>query len=145
MRFSRFNSNLINEDSKKVKQVFGMLYEEIKAYVDENISCNDIATYLKASETLFNNLNTEPKIKDNRFRKAIINWLLSINFVETLFNEIDQPKNIIPTEIIEYNETKPKQLEVYIRRQNQQEVYDKLEKYGLQTGIHCQATGCGKS
>lgn len=33
----------------------------------------------------------------------------------------------------------------YNRRINQQDVYDQLVKNGLVTGIHCQATGCGKS
>ena len=30
-------------------------------------------------------------------------------------------------------------------RPNQKEAFDRLEKYGLETGIHCQATGCGKT
>lgn len=30
-------------------------------------------------------------------------------------------------------------------RINQTEAFDRLDKYGLETGIHCQATGCGKT
>ena len=37
------------------------------------------------------------------------------------------------------------QLSVFNPRINQQEAFDKLQKNGLVTGIHCQATGCGKS
>ena len=33
----------------------------------------------------------------------------------------------------------------FILRENQTEAFDRLEKNGLETCIHCQATGCGKS
>jgi superfamily II DNA or RNA helicase len=65
------------------------------------------------------------KEKYKKFNDIIINWLKETDFFKDLFKD----KNIINFEF----------------RINQKEAIEKLELYGLQTGIHCQATGCGKT
>lgn len=69
------------------------------------------------------------------FNKAVINLLRKKNTL----NDIKKtpPFNEVPEEFW-------KKFEFQIRV-NQQAVLDLLDKTGIETGIHCQATGCGKS
>jgi len=92
-----------------------------------------------------NFINKKLNSNGNFNREQIINiHTLIFNFFKDnyIYNElykINKNDVIIPEE-------KPQELlSSYIPRINQQEAFNKLEKYGLQTGIHCQATGCGKS
>ena len=70
----------------------------------------------------------------------ILNWLDSIDFINNVIENSET--KIIDLDDIDTNKMK---LETYIPRINQQDAFDRLEKNGLETGIHCQATGCGKT
>jgi len=96
----------------------------IKNYIEKKFMDNKSNDYIK--KKLFDNI---PPLEFNDIYSVLLNDLISKDFISN---------------VIEYTNTKPK-IENYVPRPNQQEAFDRLEKNGLETGIHCQATGCGKS
>lgn len=132
--------NLIVEDHKIVMKIIIFYYKDI------DIRTNNGHTY----EEIINNLefvtnNSSPKKeKYIRFNLIIKSWLNSINF----FSETIEGSNvniITDEEIIEYKHLNNNKKIIHEFRINQIDAFEKLEKYGLKTGIHCQATGCGKT
>ena len=95
------------------------------------------------SKSIINIPNSESKEKYINFDKDIFPWLKECNF----FTELSEKNNItIVTEkdVLEYIDQK-KEITEFKPRENQSEAFKHLENNGLQTGIHCQATGCGKT
>lgn len=68
--------------------------------------------------------------------------------IEHQIIKIQYDTNYVPIEKIEPTpepQPEPDTIEKQTPRINQQEAYDRLKKNGYETGIHCQATGCGKT
>lgn len=79
-----------------------------------------------------------PKIKNYEY---IVTWLIDINFFDDFFEKCTIINN---DELIDNNNNNELSNNFKFRI-NQIEAFEKLEKDGLKTGIHNQATGCGKS
>jgi hypothetical protein len=99
-------------------------------------------------DTLFdciNKINTPTKLNYVNFTKEIIPWLKTTEF----FNEIINNKiKITEDELMKIKELKKEELnnsEKFIWRPNQIDAINRLNKNGLERGVHCQATGTGKS
>lgn len=97
----------------------------------------------KLSEKIIIIPNTDNKIKYINFDENIFEWLKESNYFSDLF-EIMNMSIVTEKDVIEYSENN-KPIENFNPRDNQIEAFQHLKKHGLQTGIHCQATGCGKS
>jgi superfamily II DNA or RNA helicase len=97
----------------------------------------------KLSEKIIDNSNYKNKIKYINFDKDILLWLIESNFFLTISENINI-LTITENDVLEYIDQKP-DIQEFNPRENQIEAFQHLEKHGLQTGIHCQATGCGKS
>lgn len=128
-------AKLVIEDSKLVENI-------LKYYKDyfENKSNTHKLDDIKLK--LFNGF----KFDNINIKKQMV-----INYSNKLYEFCDKIKlfdelYIQNNNLIFIPETSnDKQLDIFDPRINQQEAFDLLEKDGLQTGIHCQATGCGKS
>jgi superfamily II DNA or RNA helicase len=93
----------------------------------------------RIEEKLFNKI-ADLKLNFNEIYETLLKWLLNNNFIENVINNSDL--NIIDESDI----PSPSQpLNIFVPRINQKEAIDRLNKNGLETGIHCQATGCGKT
>ena len=86
--------------------------------------------------------NSDKELKKQfiKFNKIIIEWLKKTDF----FTDILENTNttIITNDQIVQNNNMSTFKEFRI---NQTDAFERLKKNGLETGIHCQATGCGKS
>ena len=122
-------NKLLLQNNNLVRRYITYIYKSIDNFIKngkDNI--NIIRQLNKKSERL------------GELYKIILNWLLESDFINNIIENNDF--NIIsPNDIPEPSN----QLEVFNPRINQKEAFDRLERYGLETGIHCQATGCGKS
>lgn len=82
--------------------------------------------------------NKDFKEKFIKFNKIILEWLKHSDFFISILDEIDVVEN---KDIVSVDNTSTfKEFRI-----NQKEAFERLAKNGLETGIHCQATGCGKS
>jgi superfamily II DNA or RNA helicase len=80
-------------------------------------------------------INNIPKIKNYEY---IVTWLINMHFFDQFFENVTI---INVNELVESNSF----INNFKLRINQIDAFDKLDKDGLVTGIHNQATGCGKS
>ena len=101
-------------------------------------------------EDSFNNLSfiKYEKVNDKlkkyqNFNVIIFKWLKEVLFFENIYN--NDNINIDTDEILEYKLNHQDINNNIEFRINQKDAFDRLEKNGLETGIHCQATGCGKT
>ncbi len=94
-------------------------------------------TNKRIEEKLSNKINS---LNFNNIYQILLNWLLNKDFIENVINNSDF--NIIDESDIP---SPSQQLETFIPRVNQKEAIDRLYRNGLESGIHCQATGCGKT
>ncbi len=123
-------SELIIQDNK----FFISIIDRYKKLIIGSSSFNKVLKYI--NKPLLNNLDSEIKIKYNNFNEIIKQFLINENWFYNLYNEL-QPISID-------NESNESLLE-FNWRPNQKEAIDNLYRDGLVTGIHCQATGTGKS
>jgi len=114
------------DDIKELIKINFNLFENfIKMYQEETI--------LKIQNNDFSYHNIS-KIKNYEF---IVDWLIHIRF----FDQFIEESILINND--DLSESKP--IENFQLRINQIEAFNKIENEGLVTGIHNQATGCGKS
>jgi hypothetical protein len=114
------------DDIKELIKINFNLFENfIKMYQDETI--------LKIQNNNFSYHNIS-KIKNYEF---IVDWLIHIHF----FDQFIEESILINND--DLSESKP--IDNFQLRINQIEAFNKIENEGLVTGIHNQATGCGKS
>lgn len=118
-------------------EYFTRYLEYIKNYIEKKFMDNKTNDYIK--EKLFDNI---PPLEFNDIYSVLLNELISKDFISNVIEYSDNQLVVINPD--DYKNTKPK-IENYVPRPNQQEAFDRLEKNGLETGIHCQATGCGKT
>ncbi len=127
--------NLIKDDYKIVKKIIDFYYNDF--IIKSNLS----SSYEEAFDKIefIKNKTNDKKIKIIEFNEEIIKWLKTTEFFSTIY-EYNAPIEIDASQIQPINN-----INKFIPRENQQEAFDLLEKDGLVTGIHCQATGCGKT
>lgn len=132
--------NLIVEDHKIFEKIITFYYKDI------NIKINNGNTY----EQIINNLEfvtnntSDKKDKYIRFNKIIRPWLTTINFIINIVENTDI-NLVTDNEIIEYQQLNNKKTTNYESRINQIDARNRLYRNGLETGIQCQATACGKT
>ena len=114
---------IIKEDISFVDKIIDFNYQDTIIKINQNLTLIEIINYINFD---FIKYSTNPiKVKFIKFNKIIINWLCNINFFEIIFNELKKNNLIL--------------------KNNQLDLFNKLNINGLQTGIHCQTIGCGKS
>jgi len=117
---------------KKVMEYHINYFENKSAYNEFNKILNNLTQD-------FINKNNNIKRKNIIYAHSVIFNFFKDNYIYNELYKINKNEIVIPHE-------KPSNLlSTYVPRINQKEACDILKKYGLQTGIHCQATGCGKS
>jgi len=126
------NQVLLNTDHETFIKFLNYIKEFIeKAYIKKK-------EHQKIEEDLYSKCN--PLEFDDKAYELLLNYLFS----KDVINNVIQNTNL--TLIDESDIPQPtKKLKKFIPRVNQKEAFDKLEKNGLESGIHCQATGCGKT
>ena len=130
---------LLKEDLELFIRCIEYYKKKFSKFIIENsdINFNEL-NFLKFFT--FNNSN-EKKQKYNRFTEIIIPWLK-----QDFFHDLYQKNNFVSNDdIITAKNQGNNTITNFVPRINQKDAFDKLEKYGLATGIHCQATGCGKT
>lgn len=127
---SKTNINYPDNIKELIKNDFELFEKFINFYSKDTI--------LKINNNdSYNNIidpDNIPKIKNYEY---IVDWLIDINFFDKFFD------NSTIVNINELSESEP--INNFKLRINQIEAFNNLEKNGLITGIHNQATGCGKS
>ena len=114
---------IIKEDISFVDKIIDFNYQDTIIKINQNLTLIEIINYINFD---FIKYSTNPiKVKFIKFNKIIINWLCNINFFEIIFNELKKNNLIL--------------------KNNQLDLFNKLNINGLQTGIHCQTIGCWKS
>jgi len=118
---------IIINNIKKYKIYLDYIYKKGCKYIQEGRNVDDII------------IRFNKKSGVNDFMTDIFNsiflWVKSLH----IFDSIDTGDIDID------EEEQPLLIEKFIPRKNQQEAFDILYEKGLETGIHCQATGAGKS
>lgn len=134
---------LVREDIDVVEKIIDFYYGETQIKVKLGWSYDDViqGTRFITNEKGLSRHEEIARKKFIRFNKDIIVWLKSNDglFFRDIFSI---PVSI--DSINEYKKNNPVQVK-YEWRDNQLEAFNLLDKYGVQNGIHCQATGCGKS
>lgn len=127
--------NLIKSDYKMVRKLLDFYQKD---FMLKTSGCEDLIEALDKIEFI--------KIKSNdkksnliEFNDILLPWLKSSSFFINIYEEV-APQIINPEDI---GPIQP--ISKFIPRENQAEAFERLESKGLETGIHCQATGCGKS
>jgi hypothetical protein len=127
---------LIIEDSRLFLDIINRFKKIINESIELMFTIEHIFKLI--NKPIITVLNTEKKIKFNRFEKIIREYLVEKNLIFLYYDSI---KPVI--DIIDLVPTLP--ISNFDWRSNQKEALDRLYNYGLETGIHCQATGTGKS
>jgi hypothetical protein len=74
--------------------------------------------------------------------KKYLEFMITHDIIKNIYDDNYNPiEKIVPEPPKNPNEI----IEIQKPRINQIEAYDRIKKNGLETGIHCQATGCGKT
>lgn len=127
--------DLIKENHMIVRKIINFYYDDFK---------NKIRMIDNLTEALENIEFIRTKINHNKtklidYNNIILPWLKKEEFFINIYEN-----NC--SNFIDINDIKPIDMDMKrTPRPNQIEAYERLEKNGLETGIHCQATGCGKS
>jgi superfamily II DNA or RNA helicase len=127
--------SLIREDYITVKIIIDYYYEEFKNII---IVSSDLVDALNKIEFIKTTINKK-KIKLIQYNEVIINWLRSTEFFIDIYEKNPPPDKIREDEI-DCNT-----INSFIPRENQSAAFNRLDKNGIETGIHSQSTGCGKS
>ena len=135
-------NELIKKDYKYVFTLINFYYNHIKNKLDTNVPLQDIKTEL---QIIKNQSNNKKKIFI-QFSEVIIKWLLSIDFFNDMC-ETHDAKKVDINDILSYKNKIAQNtiINKFEPRINQKDALERLTKNGLETGIHCQATGCGKT
>ncbi len=135
-------------DSQEKTDTLIKLFDLTCTYNAKIIEENRIAEKLKELEK--KNLELETELINVKKTKANI-IVVDENIVEP--DVTDEPEELIDEkelevkveEILQYKMENQTKIKDWKWEENQLETFIVLEKNGIETGIHCQATGCGKT
>ncbi len=127
--------NLIKQDYKTVKKIVDFYYQDFSIKL---AGASDLIEALDQINFIKNKTNSKKTLM-KEFSDEILPWLKTGQFFIDIY-ESNAPQTINPTDITPINK-----ISKFVPRENQAEAFARLESKGLETGIHCQATGCGKS
>jgi hypothetical protein len=126
---------LIKENYKLVKKIIEFYYKDFTYKSSRSDTFEDAMSQIKFITEKTNN----NKIQLIEYSDILFKWLLTTEFFNNIYENY-APNIIDPLEIKPINLSND-----FILRDNQKEAFYRLERNGLETGIHCQATGCGKT
>lgn len=128
---------LIKNDYKVVSKIIDYYYTNFC------LVCNSCETLDQALESVIfiQNKTNARKTIYIEFNEEIIDWLKSTDFFINIYENYS-PNIINSSDIINSSTTNTGSIKF---RENQVLAFNNLEKNGIETGIHCQATGCGKT
>ena len=139
--------DIILEDTKLFIKILDRYKNTTNMYIEKSDTLDNLLSHIQ--KVLINDLNNLNKSKFNRFEKTIYSYLETNNFFQLCYNEMEQDNiNISKQDIENYKDKNPNnlfQLKDFKWRNNQKEAIERINKFGFETGIHCQATGTGKS
>ena len=144
--FKCFSSNIIKllqQDIANVKELVIFYKKKADLYVinNDNPQLDDLDNYLK----IIDKTDTDKKLIHAQFSKEIITWLKTTDFFTSIINDkVKIPEDEF-NKIKKLKENELQNSKVFSWRTNQLDAFNRLDKNGLETGIHCQATGTGKS
>lgn len=135
--------DIIIEDANLVINIINFYKNHIECSNDRDENFFKIRRKIQ-NKTLVNDTNDINKSKYNRFHSVLYNHLNNEEWFKDYYEETygKIPDEHISLEITEDLET---QLSNFEWRENQLEQIQIKQDNGIQTGIHCQATGTGKS
>ena len=126
---------LIKENYKLVKKIIEFYYNDFTYKSSKSVKFEDAIAQIE----FITKKTNEKKTQVIEYNDILFQWLLTTEFFNNIY-ENNLPNIIDPSEIKPLNLT-----DEIVFRENQIEAFERLEKNGLETGIHCQATGCGKT
>lgn len=134
--------DLLKEDIAFVLIIIDFLKERFEMHIKLN-DCK-IEELNKTNLKFELKPTTQIKEKFNKYYSEVIDWLKTTDFFTNIYDSI---QIISEEEIKKFKEENKKVLnnKKFKYRINQIKAFERLEKNGLETGIHCQATGCGKT
>lgn len=139
--------DIILEDSKLFIKILDRYKDITNMYIEKSDTLDNLLSFIQ--KVLITQQNNPNKVKFNRFDKIVYNYLETNNFFQLRYNEMEQDNvNISKQDIENYKDKNPNNLfqsKDFKWRDNQTEAIERIKKYGFETGIHCQATGTGKS
>lgn len=150
--FNDFPNNLleiIKKDYKLVNKIIEALKNEFIEIIKKCSYDDAIDKVLKTDNEAKN--KKKEYLEFIKFKNIIFDYLKTENFFEIIYeeNKNNKTNEEIIEEIKELKEEENKtnqQIKRFEFRENQYAAIQKLEDdKGLETGIHCQATGCGKT
>jgi superfamily II DNA or RNA helicase len=114
---------------------------EFITYIEDTLkhTINDLK---KDKDTTITIINSKVSLLNEPYITIIYDYLKQNNFID---NFIDYNVVSVLPSTQDIKNTITCNLDVFIPRINQYQAFNLLEKHGIKTGIHCQATGCGKT
>ncbi len=97
--------------------------------------------YEKIIEKLSNYDFSKRENADKVF-KCLLDFMIKNDYIKNIYDELYTPIEIIEPDPLPDPNIVIEKLQL---RCNQEDAINRILKYGLETGIHCQATGCGKT
>lgn len=141
---------IISNEFKKMMIIYpsivGNIFELLMKRIDVLAQENNSKTYIeeKISETILKIPSNENKKSFIKIYPMVIEFIKDNEWIQLTINEKNDNK-IIDFEVVNFKLENSHGFDKLNFRPNQIEAIERLEKNGLETGIHCQATGCGKT
>jgi superfamily II DNA or RNA helicase len=143
LKHARFTHKNINDELKsfiisdftRVMKCINRIIKKVDDYTNQ-YSYDEIIDKLRNREvTTSNNIEV--------IFKKWLEFLIENEIIKNKYYENYNPIEYIEPELHENDQNEI--IPIQKPRCNQEEAYSRLKKNGLETGIHCQATGCGKT
>ena len=137
-KFTPEMNELLKTDFKIVRKIVDFHYMDFKLKMNKYSDIDDALNNIN----FIQNPTNKKKDKYISINNIVLKYLKSGEFFIDIFVKNEEITN---NDIQEYKDNNKNVLTEFKPRINQQDAFDRMQKYGLETGIHCQATGCGKT
>ena len=139
--------NLILENSKLFTKIIDRYKNITNMYIEKSDTLDNLLIFIQNNLIKLHNLPAKNIFI--KFDKIIYNYFEVNNFFQMCYSEKEASNTTVTKQDIEdYKTQNPNnlfQIKEFNWRDNQKEAISHIKKYGFETGIHCQATGTGKS
>lgn len=153
------NISLYSDIINFINKIYDLNYSqllELELNIESFNKINSNRKLIYKSEIVLINYLIEQKFYKKYYQEINLNNVKidkNLDIIKKLDEEIEdlsdfenlEIKKIDQNEVAEYKFNNLNQIKKYEFRENQQEAFKLLELNGIETGIHCQATGCGKT
>jgi hypothetical protein len=124
-------------------------------FISEEIPLEKLIQFVENSKFDFTKMSNDRVGRINKlnvFNNQIKSFLVKENYFQKSYDELGiDNKEITQQDVIDYKKQNPNNIvkedvkTKFEYRKNQLETITHLKTFGLETGIHCESTGCGKS